>query len=198
MNKIPMLKAQKSQGFTLVELMIAIAIIAIVASIALPSYLKYSTKAKVSEGLLVLDAIKVQIELMFYTDGYVDPAKFTIQTNKLGKYIDRAGVEFYNSSTGAASSSLPAGTTLWVRFNNAAAPIDNRCINLVPMLGGGDIGFAHADLSPVTATTAEQLNYIASFSQLNWECRTAFSNGVQFKFLPSACSGTNTAHTYCP
>ena len=52
---------KKQQGFTLIELMIVVAIIGILAAVALPAYQDYTIRAKVSEGLVLADALKTAI-----------------------------------------------------------------------------------------------------------------------------------------
>ena len=54
-------KAQ--QGFTLIELMIVVAIIGILASVALPAYQNYTKKAKFTEVVLATNAVKIAVEL---------------------------------------------------------------------------------------------------------------------------------------
>ncbi|NYH48810.1 UNVERIFIED_ORG: prepilin-type N-terminal cleavage/methylation domain-containing protein [Xanthomonas campestris] len=52
---------KKQQGFTLIELMIVVAIIAILAAIALPAYQDYTTRAKLSEALTMSAPAKLAV-----------------------------------------------------------------------------------------------------------------------------------------
>ena len=54
---------RKQSGFTLIELMIVVAIVGILASIALPAYQTYTAKARFSEVVLATDPAKIAIEL---------------------------------------------------------------------------------------------------------------------------------------
>jgi len=57
------------QGFTLIELMIVVAIIGILAAIALPAYQDYTVRTKVSEGLVLVDPVKSAIAEIWQNDG---------------------------------------------------------------------------------------------------------------------------------
>ena len=56
------------QGFTLIELMIVVAIVGVLAAIALPAYQDYVIRAKVSEGLAALDAARIGTAEYFQTE----------------------------------------------------------------------------------------------------------------------------------
>jgi len=68
---------QLSQGFTLIELMIVIAIIAVLVSLALPTYQDFTIRTKVSEGLSVAAGAKLAVAETCTTDPSISPTNAT-------------------------------------------------------------------------------------------------------------------------
>jgi type IV pilus assembly protein PilA len=107
------------KGFTLIELMIVVAIIGILAAVALPAYQDYTVRAKLSEGLVGASSAKVTISEGFQADGMVGvtaaAASINAQANN-SKYVQSIGA---NAGTGritvtfvAATTGLPGAQTL--------------------------------------------------------------------------------------
>ena len=106
------------QGFTLIELMIVVAIIGILAAVALPAYQDYTVRAKVSELLLASSAPKTSVAEWFQTKSVMPPsatsAGFDVSANT--SYV--SGITYSATSTVAIitvagknlGGSTPSGT----------------------------------------------------------------------------------------
>ena len=103
------------QGFTLIELMIVVAIIGILAAVALPAYQDYTNRAKVSELVLAASNGRTAVAEYFGTKGEMPPsaASAGIDTTASGKYL--SGISYAVSGTTAtitATAGAGAGTSL--------------------------------------------------------------------------------------
>jgi type IV pilus assembly protein PilA len=82
------LKRSLQQGFTLIELMIVVAIIGILAAVALPAYQDYTTRAKVSEVILAASAARTAVSEAAQTLGDI-PAQASIEFDtQASKYVN--------------------------------------------------------------------------------------------------------------
>jgi type IV pilus assembly protein PilA len=95
--------SQKNKGFTLIELMIVVAIIGILAAVALPAYQTYAVRAKLTEALMAASSAKAMLSAAYQGDGVAGlnnaAAGFNAApiTDKQSKYVSNVVV------TGAAT-----------------------------------------------------------------------------------------------
>ena len=129
------------QGFTLIELMIVVAIIGILAAIAIPAYQDYTVRAQVSEGLNLGGGAKTAVTEYFQDRG-AWPTTNTLAgldatpTNIKGKYVlsvavGAAGVVTVTYGL-AAHAALLSGKTITLTPFNAGGSVTWTCASAMP------------------------------------------------------------------
>jgi type IV pilus assembly protein PilA len=122
---------KKQQGFTLIELMIVVAIIGILAAIAIPAYQDYTIRAQVSEGINLASGAKAAISEYFMDSGALPI------TNA------EAGLEAAANIRGQYASSVTVGNlgVVTVAYNGAEvnAQIQNQTLTLIPSTLAGSV-----------------------------------------------------------
>ena len=124
---------KKQQGFTLIELMIVVAIIGILAAIAIPAYQDYTIRAQVSEGLNLAAGSKTAVT-EFYQDTGGWPADNTAAGVEApasinGKYTTSVNIAGANITVtyGAEANTNIAGSTLTLTATDNTGAIEWDC-----------------------------------------------------------------------
>jgi len=157
------MKRQVQQGFTLIELMIVVAIIGILAAVALPAYQDYTKRAKVTELILAASSCRTTISEVYQTGTLASVAANSWgceSASQTSKYVTSVATDLNGVITVTAASGIDTAVT-------------GQPVVLTPQTAGG------ANLTYTGVSGGVQVG--------GWKC----GPGGTFpaKFLPGSCRG---------
>ena len=166
----------KHKGFTLIELMIVVAIIGILAAIAIPQYQNYVARAQMSEALSLASGGKVALAEYFSTKGEFPAnnlkAGMEVNTTIKGKYVTSVTV-----SRVVAAAAVTEGDA-----DDLSDAVDEQGILTVHMNETGTHTLLKGGAMTLTGTS--------SGGSITWVCSSSTSGAATpslTNFLPSSC-----------
>jgi type IV pilus assembly protein PilA len=157
------MKRSVQQGFTLIELMIVVAIIGILAAVALPAYQDYTKRAKLSEVVLAASACRTTISEVYQTGSLT-----VVAANDWGCESSTQSSKYVKSIVTDGAGKITVTAT---GFGDAN--IDGKSIDLIP----------------TTATGSAITSYSQGVVVGGWKCGPSASSGILAKYLPGSCRG---------
>ncbi|MEH6768582.1 MULTISPECIES: pilin [unclassified Psychrobacter] len=167
------------KGFTLIELMIVIAIIGILAAVALPAYQDYTVKARTSEVILAASSCRSTITDIVQNSPVVD------MDDALASSCDITPTKF------VASGDSDEDGKITVVANEEKLGGDTsstaNAITLTPMVVAVD---SEGDPDPDADPVALDASTAGGGTIQGWMCGPAATNPMPNKYLPGSCQGT--------
>jgi type IV pilus assembly protein PilA len=154
-------------GFTLIELMVVLAIIGILGAIALPQYQDYTVRTKVSEMILAATSCKTSVTETVTTASQADVSALLPKAceTQISKYVSGLSVDANGVITVSGNQDALRGTTSASTNSISLTPIQSGTSKLSGATDGGK-------------------------SIASWDCGPSTTNGLALKYLPSTCKSS--------